>query len=211
MSISLPISIGEGVDKLSILYIKKSKIKDDRLLNIEKEYDLLYEKLKFYITKYDKLYKSMININMLIWDQMNTIRNYEENPIKYGEICKDCLNNNDIRFRIKKKINNITNSILKEEKGYNIKRVIIQIINLKFNNSTILLNILEYLSLIFDEVIINSDNINYFKRELNYDCTIIFNKTCKEYEKKYIIDECNGEDELYQILECRQEEINKLI
>ena len=46
--ISLPISLGEAIDKLTILDIKLDKIKDSRVIDVKKEYDLLHEKLDFF-------------------------------------------------------------------------------------------------------------------------------------------------------------------
>lgn len=51
MIINLPVSIGEALDKLSILDIKLKKIKDERKLDVKKEYNLLYVKLKELLKK----------------------------------------------------------------------------------------------------------------------------------------------------------------
>ena len=42
----LPVSLGEAIDKLTILDIKMDKITDDRRIDVKNEYDLLYNKLK---------------------------------------------------------------------------------------------------------------------------------------------------------------------
>ena len=44
----LPVSLGEAMDKLTILDIKLDQIKDNRRIDVEKEYDLLYEKLNHF-------------------------------------------------------------------------------------------------------------------------------------------------------------------
>ena len=49
--IELPVSLGEALDKLTILDIKREKIKDERLKDVEYEYGLLYEKLEDYIKR----------------------------------------------------------------------------------------------------------------------------------------------------------------
>jgi hypothetical protein len=46
MELSLPVSLGEAIDKLTILDIKCNKIQDNRKKNVENEYNILYEKLK---------------------------------------------------------------------------------------------------------------------------------------------------------------------
>ena len=57
MELSLPVSLGEAIDKLTILDIKCNKIQDNRKKNVENEYNILYEKLKDFIEKYDNLQK----------------------------------------------------------------------------------------------------------------------------------------------------------
>ena len=72
--IYLPVSIGEAIDKLTILDIKLNKIKDHRRNDVKKEYDMLYEKLSIFIQTYQSLYKQMKHINLLIWDMMDKLR-----------------------------------------------------------------------------------------------------------------------------------------
>jgi FtsZ-binding cell division protein ZapB len=52
----LPVSLGEAIDKITILDIKLDKIKDNRKNDVQKEYDLLFEKLKSFIIDYTQLY-----------------------------------------------------------------------------------------------------------------------------------------------------------
>ena len=106
--IYLPVSLGEAIDKLTILDIKLEKIKDNRRLDVQKEYDLLYEKLKEY---FNEFYISLKKINLIIWDQMDILRDGNLNDNDYFKLCKECIECNDIRFRIKNKIN--YNSVLK--------------------------------------------------------------------------------------------------
>ena len=47
----LPVSLGEAIDKITILDIKLEKIKDNRKNDVQKEYDLLFEKLNNFINK----------------------------------------------------------------------------------------------------------------------------------------------------------------
>ena len=69
--IYLPISIGEAIDKLTILDIKLDKIHDIRRNDVKKEYDMLYDKLSIFIEKYKGLYLQMKHINLLIWNMMS--------------------------------------------------------------------------------------------------------------------------------------------
>ena len=112
----LPVSLGEAIDKLTILDIKCEKIIDNRKVDVQNEYDILYEKLKEYTIMYNELYESMKKINLLIWDQMDILRDGTLSNEDYMKLCKECIESNDIRFRIKNKINLISNSSIREQK-----------------------------------------------------------------------------------------------
>ena len=157
----LPVSIGEAIDKLSILDIKYEKITDySRKMDVKNEYDLLYDILKEHIIKYENLYQMMKTVNRLIWDMMDSLRDGELNETDYLKICKDCIEYNDIRFRVKNKINYISNSFLKEQKSYKIIRLVIIIEN--DMNNDLLLHIIYYCSFIYDEIVIQSSfNLMY--------------------------------------------------
>ena len=105
MHLSLPVSLGEAIDKLTILDIKCDKIQDNRKLDVQKEYDILYEKLKGFIETYNELYVSMKKVNLLIWNQMDILRDENISDEDYIKLCRECIDSNDIRFRIKNKIN----------------------------------------------------------------------------------------------------------
>ncbi len=61
--LSLPVSIGEALDKLSILDIKLDNIKDSRRNNVKVEYDMLYEKLESYVKQCEKYYNMIKKTN----------------------------------------------------------------------------------------------------------------------------------------------------
>jgi len=63
MNIELPVSLGEALDKLTILDIKLEKIKDDRKKDVEYEYNLLFDKLKNNIENHNYYYKILKKIN----------------------------------------------------------------------------------------------------------------------------------------------------
>jgi hypothetical protein len=166
----LPVSIGEGLDKLSILDIKLEKSNDTRRIHILNEYNLLNTILKDYIETHKKLYNYIKKINILIWDLMDILRDNKE-VNNYTELCIKCIDYNDIRFRIKNKINLL--SEIKEQKCYNITKLYI-FINDKIDNVELFFNYIEYYSFIYDQIHITSNNnklIDYFK----YDTTIIIN------------------------------------
>jgi hypothetical protein len=194
--IYLPVSLGEAIDKLTILDIKLDNIKDARKIDVQIEYNLLYEKLKTFIDKYNDLYISMKKVNLIIWNQMDILRDGDTTNETYMKICKECIEMNDIRFRIKNKINMISNSSIKEQKGYKISRLLIEFESLDYElidsidtNNKIKINILldifiksiKYLSYIYDEIIIIKNNFtendtiyNNLLKVFKYDTTIKF-------------------------------------
>ena len=212
----LPVSLGEAIDKLTILDIKLDKILDNRKIDVKKEYDLLYDKLKEFIIKYENLYQTMKKVNLLIWDMMDILRDGNVSEELYLKICKECIEYNDIRFRVKNKINFVSNSLLKEQKSYKINRLII-VINKNLDTSKILLNIIKYFSFIYDEINIVSDfNVDYLKTHFEYDNTIIFKSTVEteilEYKCKVIIEDKEySENETYNLFNITEKEIKKII
>ena len=125
MKVLVEISAGELFDKITILKIKTEKIKDKgKLENIHKELDILQkEALKFDDTS-DSLsnyINNLKNINSELWGienikrEMEASKDFGENFIK---ISRDVHFKNDVRAKIKKDINNLTNSNVSEEKEY---------------------------------------------------------------------------------------------
>jgi hypothetical protein len=200
--IYLPVSLGEAIDKITILNIKLEKINDNRKNDVKKEYDLLYEKLETFIITYDELYQTMKRVNLLLWDMMDILRDGNVNKTEYLQICKECIEYNDIRFRIKNKINCISKSSLKEQKSYKINRLLIHI-NDEIQDITEFINPIKYYSLIYDEIVIISNN-NELKKKFNWDSTIIFEKThhIELYKRQYLfLENKYDKDEIYKIFE----------
>ena len=123
--ILVEVSVGELLDKISILEIKKEKIKDkDKLMFINDEYNILNDQLKKNIKiddKLNQLFKSLKEINAKLWLIEDEKRMYEKN-IDFGEkfikVSRDIHFFNDDRARIKLEINNHTGSKIKEIKEY---------------------------------------------------------------------------------------------
>lgn len=118
----IEISNGELVDKLSILEIKLIKIQDsEKLKNIHKEYSMLEKAASQIIKRNDPLYKQLLDINQKLWEIEDRIRELEKNK-DFGkdfiETARMVYFNNDLRAKIKQKINLKTNSDLFEEKSY---------------------------------------------------------------------------------------------
>ena len=209
--ISLPVSLGEAIDKLTILDIKCAKITDHRKLDVQKEYDILYEKLKVFIEKYDELYCSMKKINLIIWHQMDVLRDGTTSDEDYMKLCKECIESNDIRFRIKNKINLISNSTLKEQKSYKVNRLVI---NLNCNEEYFHLFIepIKYFSYIYDEIIIQSSkNIDKIRNIFDYDNTIKYNVELNglDIKKEYFFENENYcLNDIYEIMNVNEQTIN---
>jgi len=208
----LPVSLGEAIDKLTILDIKLSKINDDRKNDVKNEYELLYDKLKENVVKYNNLYETMKKLNLLIWNMMNILRDGDVNDNEYLKTCKECIEFNDIRFRVKNKINYISESFLKEQKSYKINRLVI-IIN-KDCYDVVLLNIIKYFSFIYDEInIVSSFSLSYIRDFFYYDISILF-KTDNEFidcKNKVIENKEYNDDAIYELFNITEKEIKTLI
>ncbi|MCP5063090.1 MAG: hypothetical protein GY936_11595 [Ignavibacteriae bacterium] len=117
------VSNGELVDKVSILAIKLEKIdSEEKLINIRKEYNLLLEDMKKLNISFDsKEYKELIEVNTDLWEIEDNIRVKEKNKEfddEFIKLARSVYFQNDVRFEIKKRVNQITNSLLEEEKDY---------------------------------------------------------------------------------------------
>ena len=123
--ILVEVSIGELFDKISILEIKKEKIKNqDKLKFINDEYDVLKTELDKNIKLDEKLinlFKSLKEINSKLWDIENEKRLCEKNSDfsdKFIKASRDIHFLNDNRGKIKLEINDHTGSKIKEIKEY---------------------------------------------------------------------------------------------
>ena len=122
--IQIPVSVGELIDKLSILYIKQTMITDNSKLEfINKEFELLYNFSSSYLNdeKLLDLYHQLVNVNTRLWKIEDELRIIESQKIfddKFIELARLVYKNNDIRFTIKNTINQLTNSEIQEQKDY---------------------------------------------------------------------------------------------
>ena len=123
--ILVEISVGELLDKISILKIKKEKIKDpEKLKFIDDEYKVLTNQLDNNINsdkKLDELFESLKQINSKLWLIEDEKRMCEKNS-DFGEqfvkLSRDIHFLNDDRAKIKLEINTHTGSKIKEIKQY---------------------------------------------------------------------------------------------
>lgn len=118
----IEVSVGEIVDKLSILKIKTSLIKDeDKLINVKKEYDYLYDIVFNEMRIEESDFLDMVSINQKLWDIEDDIRDKERNKnfeTDFIELARLVYFTNDERAEIKKRINIKYGSLFVEEKSY---------------------------------------------------------------------------------------------
>lgn len=126
MDTSIAVSFGELVDKLTILEIKKSKIKNlDKLEKIETELKILKEKASLLENENKKIYNNLFDelteVNTKLWDIEDNIRKFElkkDFNDEFIELARSVYFLNDERFKIKSKINELFNSKIHEVKEY---------------------------------------------------------------------------------------------
>tara|TARA_B100001063_G_C16338232_1_gene345480 strand:- start:169 stop:558 length:390 start_codon:yes stop_codon:yes gene_type:complete len=123
--IIVEVSVGELLDKISILEIKQEKIKDpEKLKFISNEHSILKNQLNNNIktdAKLNELFSSLKQINAKLWiieddkRQCEKEKNFGE---KFIKLSRDVHFLNDDRAKIKLEINNYTGSVIKEIKEY---------------------------------------------------------------------------------------------
>ena len=123
--ILVEVSVGELLDKISILEIKKDKVKDEEKLKfIINEHEILKEQLDKNFKadkKINKLYQSLKEINAKLWVIEDDKRQCEKESNfgeKFIKLSRDVHFLNDDRAKIKLEINNLTGSKIKEIKEY---------------------------------------------------------------------------------------------
>ena len=123
--IIVEVSIGELLDKISILEIKQEKIKDpEKLKFISNEHSILKNQLENNIKSDDRLnelFQSLKEINVKLWVIEDDKRQCEKDKDfgdKFIRLSRDVHFLNDDRAKIKLEINNHTGSVIKEIKEY---------------------------------------------------------------------------------------------
>ena len=123
--IIVEVSVGELLDKISILEIKKGKIKDpEKIKFISNEHSILNDQFKENVKsdeKLEKLFKELKEINAKLWVIEDDKRDCEKNKDfgeKFIKLSRNVHFLNDDRAKIKLEINNHTGSKIKEIKEY---------------------------------------------------------------------------------------------
>ena len=124
MLINTPISLGELVDKISILMIKKKNISDSiKLQHVKKELEFLQITLNKYVSEeqINEFLLKLVNINSKLWDIEDDIRECERKKLfdqTFIDLARSVYFTNDERAKVKNDINKIFGSELVEVKSY---------------------------------------------------------------------------------------------
>jgi hypothetical protein len=158
----IQVSIGEVIDKFSILELKLKKISDEiKRTEIEREIESLSECI-IYKTTYSFFYNLLTYVNEQIWDMTNEIKSKTIEDEQFAIISNNIFEFNQKRYRIKNWFNIITESQLKEQKSYSSTycKIIIE------NEETIFNKIAEihYLALEYDYVYFETPFLNTIQR-----------------------------------------------
>lgn len=147
--IRLPVSIGEALDKLTILDIKIQKIQNPaKRAHCQTEYEALYQDLAPYVQSNAFAYARLRDINLAIWEMQDDIR-ARPDPQK----CVEILDKNDMRFRIKDMINHATQSYIREQKGYPPRRALV-IGHMGLGDHIGLVGAVRYIAMQHDETVV---------------------------------------------------------
>ena len=124
MLINTPISLGELVDKISILIIKQKNITDaTKLDHVKKELDFLQKTLMNYVQQEEinNYLENLININSKLWNIEDDIRECERKKLfdqTFIDLARSVYFTNDERAKVKNDINKTFGSELVEVKSY---------------------------------------------------------------------------------------------
>ena len=123
--ILVEVSVGELLDKISILEIKQEKIKDvEKLKFINEEHSILKDQLNKNVKsdqKLNELFETLKKINAKLWIIEDDKRQFEKDKDfteKFIKLSRDVHFLNDERAKIKLEINNLTGSKIREIKDY---------------------------------------------------------------------------------------------
>ena len=117
-----PVSLGELIDKITILQIKKANLEGQSLINVEHELGQLIETLNSLSLNIDQTtFEKLRKVNQDLWNIEDAIRDFEKAK-NFGpdfiQLARSVYKTNDLRSTIKKEINAKYNSVIVEEKFY---------------------------------------------------------------------------------------------
>jgi hypothetical protein len=148
--VTLPCSFGEAYDKLSILHIKLNYLRDDAVERVKDEISAISSYVPLIDENVTFHFKTLKYINNQIWTSQEILRGTQ----KWGdsELNKLIHQLNDQRFRIKRKLNNICESEISEQKSYGSK-VAFFYPGFNLSDSVIGIGAARYLSTLYDSVL----------------------------------------------------------
>ncbi len=122
MIVSVPVSVGELLDKVSILRIKLDKFQDEgRRANVKRELDALLEVCDTKGLTHQELEAELVRINSRLWeveDQLRVLESRKDFGAEFVELARSVYYTNDERAQIKRRLNEHFGSTLVEEKEY---------------------------------------------------------------------------------------------
>jgi hypothetical protein len=122
-TISVPVSAGELLDKISILKIKIEMIEDtQKLKNVKLEHDLLIAVVnEINFENWSDFVQELYDVNLVLWKIEDDIRLKEKAKqfdAEFTELARSVYRTNDRRFDVKNKINKFYGLDIREEKSY---------------------------------------------------------------------------------------------
>lgn len=121
--VTIPVSVGELIDKYTILQIKRNNVSPDKLSKVQREIESLTSLVGPFIIidSISNLYEDLIGVNTQLWDVEDQLRELERDKSfgdRFIELARTVYFLNDKRFEAKNKINILTNSDIQEVKHY---------------------------------------------------------------------------------------------
>lgn len=127
MKYTIDVSYGEIIDKITILSIKLKKVKNDvQKENILREYNCLQKFLKYEDPKFKSIFEELSRVNNKLWILEDSIR-HKSSKKEFDSTYIDCAENihinNDLRYTLKRRLNELYESEIIEEKLHSKKEI----------------------------------------------------------------------------------------
>jgi FkbM family methyltransferase len=153
------VSIGEVIDKLSILDIKKSKISSpEKIASIDKEIEALSPARSHFNSFPNSFwYSLLVYVNTRIWELTDQVKSFDwrTDISRFSHLSNTIFDLNQQRFRLKNRFNKLCSSNLEEQKGYAKTTLAIRVDSLDIFYSK--LSVINEFSLKYDEIIFVSE------------------------------------------------------
>jgi hypothetical protein len=147
-----PSSIGEALDRLTILQLKLEFIQDKRREDVQREYDDLYDLVKEFIARDPYHYEKLLLVNKIMWQIQDILHEGKANDKEHEyQLMKELAVQNQRRFRIKRTLNENLGSKHREQKGYKGKKVFV-LSHLGMGDQLFMNGAVRYFATYYDEV-----------------------------------------------------------